>query len=323
MGLPLGFDEVYPNTKQPLNQNHSEDNTHLDFPDTDVIIILSRKSNRLILNEQQLAIDLTKKYGLETKFVSNEDHSFEEQIKIIRRARIVVGMHGSILVMSMFTRRGTVFIEMFPFGVPSKHYTPYKTMSNLPGMDLVYRSWENIHEELSVGYPDRHKLNGGLNDLSAEERQLVLDTKDVPQHICCASPYWLYRIYQDTTVTIHEIISLIDDALEESRMIVLPRVYNTNLFLGNIDVGTVLQIDCVKDPSNLKGTLYARWEDLWNKEVDFWEVLINNDGKIYKTTREPSFILGGFADGDLIVFFVRAVSDGKRADWGTAGQCIV
>jgi hypothetical protein len=42
----------------------------------------------------------------------------------------------------MFCRRGTVVIEMFPFAVPSEHYTPYKTMSELPGMDLIYRAWE-------------------------------------------------------------------------------------------------------------------------------------------------------------------------------------
>jgi protein O-mannose beta-1,4-N-acetylglucosaminyltransferase len=144
MLLPLGFDEHYPTLPPPPLGPAKLDNSHYDFPETNLIIILSRKANRLMLNEEELATQLTATFGYETKFVRNEDHSFEEQIKILRRARIVVGMHGSILVMAMFCRRGTVFIEMFPFAVPSEHYTPYKTMSNLPGMDLVYTAWEVI-----------------------------------------------------------------------------------------------------------------------------------------------------------------------------------
>jgi protein O-mannose beta-1,4-N-acetylglucosaminyltransferase len=142
MLLPLGFDEQYPALPSPSLGPAKSDNSHYDFADTDLIIILTRKGNRLILNEDELAKDLTSAFGYDTKFVSNEEHTFEEQIQILRRARIVIGMHGSILVMAMFCRRGTVFIEMFPFAVPSEHYTPYRTMSNLVGMDLVYRAWE-------------------------------------------------------------------------------------------------------------------------------------------------------------------------------------
>lgn len=142
MVLPLGFDEQYPNLDVPILGQKKADNSHLDFPETNAIVILSRKGNRLIINEEEMALELTKTFGYQTVFVRNEDHTFEEQIGILRRARIVVGMHGSILVMAMFCRRGTVFIEMYPFAVPGDHYTPYKTMSHLSGMDLVYRAWE-------------------------------------------------------------------------------------------------------------------------------------------------------------------------------------
>jgi protein O-mannose beta-1,4-N-acetylglucosaminyltransferase len=112
---------------------------------------------------------------------------------------------------------GTVVIEMFPYGVPSIHYTPYKALANLPGMDLVYRAWENKHEETSVGHPDNHELLGGIRKLSKEMQEKVLSTHSVPQHVCCESPYWLYRIYQDTYVNSDEIIQIINEELVVSR----------------------------------------------------------------------------------------------------------
>jgi hypothetical protein len=133
--LPLSIDEMPdPESEKP------EDFKKVD-EDWNLIVILSRKSNRLILNEKELGNALTKRFGWETVVVSNEQHSFEEQIKYMRRARIVLGMHGSILVMAMFCRRGTTLLEMFPFAVPAERYTPYKTMANLPDMGLIYRVW--------------------------------------------------------------------------------------------------------------------------------------------------------------------------------------
>jgi hypothetical protein len=144
MLMPLGFDEQYgTSTEFPKLPNPKKlDDSLYDFEETNLIVILSRKSNRLILNEIEVAEELKKTFGYETVIVSNEQHSFEDQIKILRKARIVIGMHGSILVMAMFCRRGTVLLEMYPFAVPANHYTPYKTMANLVNMDLIYRSWE-------------------------------------------------------------------------------------------------------------------------------------------------------------------------------------
>ena len=136
LSLPLGFDELYPPKALPLPSGS------VDFPETNLILILIRKSNRLILNQYALKESLSRSFKMEAKFVSNEEYSFEEQVALMRKARIVIGMHGSIMVMALFCRRGTVLIEMYPFAVPSDHYTPYRTMANLPNMDLVYRAWE-------------------------------------------------------------------------------------------------------------------------------------------------------------------------------------
>ncbi|KAJ3276861.1 Protein O-linked-mannose beta-1,4-N-acetylglucosaminyltransferase 2 [Terramyces sp. JEL0728] len=270
-GLELGWDEVYPIQPPKITDASKLDSSHLDFSSTDIIVILSRRGNRLMLNENELANELTNQFGYKTVFVRNEDHTFEEQIKILRNARIVIGMHGSILVMAMFCRRGTVLIELFPYAVPSEDYTPYKTMANLPGMDLVYRAWE------------------------------------------------------DTLVKVSEIAILIDDAMEESRTNILSKLYTTNYLASDITPGKVREIECVDHPQRPSGSLWAKWKELWGgNEVDYWSILISNDGKEYITnTNSPSISIPGFKQFDEITFYVRAVSHEKYGVWSDIARCKV
>lgn len=95
---------------------------------------------------------------------------------------------------------------------------------------MIYRAWENKDEDCRVGYPDRDPLNGGIVHLPKEEQEKILSTKTVPEHLCCSSPFWLYRIYQDTKFNLKEIIDTIDDALEASRSTVLKNIYETHYF---------------------------------------------------------------------------------------------
>lgn len=251
LGHPVVPDEAYPSSLGLISAN-----SQIEYAETDLIIIMSRKQNRLILNEPELASALGTAFKLEVKFLRNEEQTFEEQIAILRRARVVLAMHGSILVMAMFCRRGTVVIEMYPFAVPAQHYTPYRTMAGLTGMDLVYRAWENTHEDRNVPHPDRLKLYGGLAHLPQKERELVQNTKTVPQHICCTSPYWLYRIYQDTHVTPDEIIKLVEDGLKESRRVIegLRDRRNPTLIPPPVNL-----LNCIDHPTRPNGTLWVKW----------------------------------------------------------------
>jgi protein O-mannose beta-1,4-N-acetylglucosaminyltransferase len=147
IGLPIGFDEDYEwlaelSVRGDSEQLLGKSKSSIDLIGVDYIVIMSRTRNRLILNEQQLASHIESKFNLEVKFLRNEEMRFEEQVTLLRRARIVIGMHGSILIMTMFCRRGTVVVEMFPYAIPAENYTPYKTLAGLPGMDLVYKAWE-------------------------------------------------------------------------------------------------------------------------------------------------------------------------------------
>ena len=57
---------------------------------------------------------------------------------------------------------------------------------------------------MTEGFPDRHRLLGGLRELSPAKRKEVIEATLVPSHMCCEDPFWLYKIFQDTRVTVPE-----------------------------------------------------------------------------------------------------------------------
>ena len=63
---------------------------------------------------------------------------------------------------------------------------------------------QNKHKSKTIGYPERHRLLGGLKELPAAKRREIRDATAVPPHLCCEDPFWLYKIFQDTTVTVPE-----------------------------------------------------------------------------------------------------------------------
>jgi protein O-mannose beta-1,4-N-acetylglucosaminyltransferase len=145
-----------------------------------------------------------------------EDQSLTQQIMTLRSTMVAVGLHGSALILGIFLPPGAVLVEMFPYAVPPENYTPYKTMAQLDGMRIVYKTWVNKHKENNRAHPNRQPELGGLKHLDKEERQRIEDMETVPPHLCCRNPIWLYRIYQDTIVHIEELIATIDSGLIEA-----------------------------------------------------------------------------------------------------------
>uniref|UniRef100_A0A4W5NVN0 Protein O-linked-mannose beta-1,4-N-acetylglucosaminyltransferase 2 n=1 Tax=Hucho hucho TaxID=62062 RepID=A0A4W5NVN0_9TELE len=170
------------------------------------IVVFSRSINRLILNEAELILALAQEFQMRAVTVSLEEQTFPSIVKVISGASILVSMHGAQLVSSLFLPRGAVVVELFPFAVNPEQYTPYKTLASLPGMDLQYVAWRNMVEENSVSYPERPWEQGGIAHLDKEEQEHILASKEVPRHLCCRNPEWLYRIYQDTIVDIPSLL---------------------------------------------------------------------------------------------------------------------
>ena len=187
--------------------------------DSSYIVLCSREHNRLIINELDLSMAIARQLNKQVIRVSMATHSFKEQVKLISKASALIGMHGSMLILAMFLPPGAKLIELFPFGINPDNYTPYRTLVELPGMNIVYASWRNEIEENTVTYPDEPPEAGGIYHLSEEEQEEIVNTKEVPSHLCCSSPHWLYRIYQDTIVDIQSLLSVIESTENKEKVL--------------------------------------------------------------------------------------------------------
>ncbi|XP_034554151.1 protein O-linked-mannose beta-1,4-N-acetylglucosaminyltransferase 2 [Notolabrus celidotus] len=178
------------------------------------IVVFSRSTTRLILNEAELIMVLAQEFQMRVVTVSLEDQSFPSIVQVISGASMLVSMHGAQLVTSLFLPRRATVVELFPFAVNPEQYTPYKTLASLPGMDLHYISWSNTKEENTVTHPDRPWEQGGITQLDKEEQERILTSKDVPRHLCCRNPEWLFRIYQDTLVDIPSFLEVLKEGMK-------------------------------------------------------------------------------------------------------------
>ncbi|XP_073534154.1 protein O-linked-mannose beta-1,4-N-acetylglucosaminyltransferase 2 [Phyllobates terribilis] len=175
----------------------------------DYIVLFSRTMDRLIVNEAELLLALAQEFQMKTITVSLEDHTFTDIVRLISNASMLVCMHGAQLVMSLFLPKGAAVVELFPYGVNPDHYTPYKTLATLPGMELQYVGWQNKEIANTITYPERPWEQGGIIHLDASEQERIKKSKEVPRHLCCRNPEWLFRIYQDTKVDVTSLIQAI------------------------------------------------------------------------------------------------------------------
>ncbi|XP_028647407.2 protein O-linked-mannose beta-1,4-N-acetylglucosaminyltransferase 2 [Erpetoichthys calabaricus] len=243
------------------------------------IVVFSRTINRLILNEAELILALAQEFQMKTVTVSLDDHSFADVVQIISKASMLISMHGAQLISSIFLPRGAVVVELFPYAVNPDHYTPYKTLASLPGMDLQYVAWQNTIEENSVAFPDRPWDQGGIGHLEKEEQIRIMKSEEVPRHLCCRNPEWLYRIYQDTKVDIPSLIETIRQSIKTK-----PSVKKVKM-ASVVHPGKVREAKC---QASVHGTNEAKltvsWQIPWNlkylkvREVKY-EVWIQEQGE--------------------------------------------
>lgn len=288
------------------------------------IVLFSRLKNRLILNERRVLNQLAQQFSLEPHIIRMEEMTMKEQIEILVTTKVAIGMHGSILIMAMFMPKASILIELYPYAVPSNNYTPYKTLCNLNGVDLVYRAWENKHHSNTVEHPDRSMFQGGINHLPLKQRQAILNSNTVPPHQCCTDPYWLFRIYQDTRVNISEVSSLINDALIESDKLLnetLRKPRPINIQPSVIDDKTI-SCSVLYTSNGVEGIL-LKWEAPWNGvEPDSYEVWEHVSYQKYET-KSLSIVLKNqkFVDGVEIWFWIRSVKNGQIGRYSKKKKC--
>ena len=93
------------------------------------VTIISRRNKRLILNEPELvrvitslpaALDpLDGGRGIEVELASLETMPLYEQLRLFRRTTVLVGIHGSGLINSVFMHRGAALVQLMPYHVNS------------------------------------------------------------------------------------------------------------------------------------------------------------------------------------------------------------
>ncbi|XP_005994637.1 protein O-linked-mannose beta-1,4-N-acetylglucosaminyltransferase 2 [Latimeria chalumnae] len=243
------------------------------------IVVFSRTINRLILNEAELILALAQEFQIKTITVSLDDHSFTDIVQIISKASMLVSMHGAQLVTAIFLPQGATIVELFPYAVNPEHYTPYKTLASLPGMGLQYIAWQNTKQENTITFPDRPWDLGGISHLDKAEQERIMKSKEVPRHVCCRNPEWLFRIYQDTKVDIPSLIEAIKQVVK-SRPHLKKQKWTHSLFPG--------KVRDAKCQASVQGTNEARlsvsWQIPWNlkylkvREVKY-EVWIQEQGE--------------------------------------------
>ena len=208
-------------------------------------VLFTRKFNRLILNELELTMSLAQELQMKVVTLSIENHSLEHIISVLSHAAILIGMHGSLLSLAMFLPPGALLIELFPYAVNPNHYTPYKRLAQLRGMGILYKAWRNTDLAKSVAHPDNPWDTGGIAHLPDDEQRRILSSREVPLHLCCRDPEWLFRIYQDTIVDVPSVIGLIQTlALERDVQLGSATEESHALVCDNISPGWVRNITC-------------------------------------------------------------------------------
>jgi protein O-mannose beta-1,4-N-acetylglucosaminyltransferase len=181
----------------------------------DLVVLISRKDTRLIVNEMDLCLTLAKHLDKKVISISMETHSMTDIVDSLSRAMLMIGMHGSLMIFSMFLPQGAIVLELFPYGINPEHYTPYKTLAKINGLNLFYRSWSNSDISKTITYPDRSQQLGGIRHLTIEQQTLIENSDEIATHLCCSDPAWLFRINQDTVVNLDEILQLINSGLQD------------------------------------------------------------------------------------------------------------
>jgi protein O-mannose beta-1,4-N-acetylglucosaminyltransferase len=152
------------------------------------------------------------------KTLSAEEDDFLAQVCSVRNAGVVVGMHGAMMALTMFSRPGTLVIELFPYGIVPEHLTTFRSLSDLPGRDVIHLTWTNGVESNSVAHPEYPSHQGGLAGLTLEEVEKVTRTFPVPRVPCCDNSLLLYRLYQDTIVDLKALTNLLVEGISRQKL---------------------------------------------------------------------------------------------------------
>ena len=154
---------------------------------------ITSKTTRLILNENELIEKLKAAFPEYETIQFFSEESIASASEMIHSTSVLIGMHGALVILSMFLPQKATLIELFFFGVDPKNYTPYKTVSDLIG--VKYKTWTNVREDppFSIVHDDKSFYLGGI------------------KHLRASPAIFQYGRFQDTFVDVEAVIKLIKE----------------------------------------------------------------------------------------------------------------
>uniref|UniRef100_A0A1B6BYW6 Glycosyltransferase 61 catalytic domain-containing protein n=1 Tax=Clastoptera arizonana TaxID=38151 RepID=A0A1B6BYW6_9HEMI len=285
-------------------------------------IFFNRKLNRKIINENYIIDEVKNMYtnifSVHHFTLYNLDLSQNDTVTILSllvRAKFVVGMHGSAMILSMFIPQTASIVELFPFGIQPEYVSPLRAMCDLPDVLQYYQSWVNINESNSITYPDNTHLLGGISHLDIEMQQTIKNIKLVPPVECCHNPLYLFRMYQDTLVD-----KSFSEVLEEI-FLVQRSTLSDNIFTNlknDVDrwyfPSPVTNITC----SNINENLILSWNKPYNAGLNKIEYRLainvgNQDMSLSTFSTSVQLNLSSYEKSINIQIWIKSVFDNSES----------
>ena len=108
--------------------------------------LISRKQKRFILNERRL-LEVGRSMGVSGELLPLEFMTFYEQLSRLQKTTILIGIHGSGLMNSMFLPRDSVVIQVVPYNVQgaTSFFRPTAVANG-----MHYMEWRNPDQKNTV-----------------------------------------------------------------------------------------------------------------------------------------------------------------------------
>lgn len=139
-------------------------------PSKPFVGVISRVNRRKFANEMDMMAVLTD-LGVEGELIHYEDLSFRDQVDLMQRVTVLIGINGAGLINALYLPPGAVAVQMVPYKAPL-NFHEFGTVLRARG---PYIEWHNMHKENTVvaASTPQPESNQDTRVLPSEFRELV------------------------------------------------------------------------------------------------------------------------------------------------------
>jgi hypothetical protein len=167
-----------------------------------LVLVISRRNKRLLLNEAAI-VRAALALGARALVVALEGMPLCAQVRLFRAAAVLVGMHGSGLINTMFMRRGSAVVQVVPFKL---HGAAAFFQGTAQSAGVAYGELHAAAREDVI--PHAHFL----------PKSKTLEEAFREGSACCGQQtYFSFFINQDVLLREHDIERALRDALKSAQ----------------------------------------------------------------------------------------------------------